>query len=365
MRQYPGVAKLARSDGSVCWQVRATYVTRSNERKTFTARFDTQTEAVAARAAWLDLQHQQDTPQGPTLTSLAETWLRLKLPSLATKTQAHYQRTVAKHLNTAPFAGKPITQVTPSEIHAHLQTLNGARSRGFAQQRLSQILAHARASGLLSTDLLATLPRTPQQKSHKGQALNPEQLSAFLQVEQHSFYHPLFLLMAGTGLRISEAIGLRWQDLDPTNKTLSVRQIVSMPNGVPEVQKGRAKNQSSLRILALDETLTQALLALPHHPATDLIFASARGNPLNANNLQRHFKQLLRKANVPTTYRIHDLRHTATTYLLHAGVPTAVVAQRGGYSSARTLMDTYNHALAIGQQQAVAAMTEFLKGPTT
>ena len=67
--------------------------------------------------------------------------------------------------------------------------------------------------------------------------------------------------------------------------------------------------------------------------AADLIFVNSSGNPLNERNLvQRNFQVILERAKLPRI-RLYDLRHTAATLALGAGVPAKVVSEQLGHAS--------------------------------
>lgn len=71
------------------------------------------------------------------------------------------------------------------------------------------------------------------------------------------------------------------------------------------------------------------------------------------DNARREFKATLERAGLPRRIRIHDLRHTAATNLLAAGVDITTVQAITGHASAATLMDTYAHTTVERQRVAV------------
>ena len=77
----------------------------------------------------------------------------------------------------------------------------------------------------------------------------------------------------------------------------------------------------------------------------DLIFCTRWGTPLLAGNVLRAFRGLLGRAGLPTHHRVHDLRHTAVSSLLVAGVPLAEVAQLAGHANPQTTASLYVHAV--------------------
>ena len=76
--------------------------------------------------------------------------------------------------------------------------------------------------------------------------------------------------------------------------------------------------------------------------------------------MQRHFKKILVEAKLDESLRLYDLRHTAASLLLAAGLPVTVVAERLGHTSTHLTLDTYAHALPGQQEQATKVMEDLL-----
>jgi integrase len=97
--------------------------------------------------------------------------------------------------------------------------------------------------------------------------------------------------------------------------------------------------------------------------AAELIFVNSSGNPLNERNLvQRNFQVILERAKLPRI-RLYDLRHTAATLALGAGVPAKVVSEQLGHASVAFTLDTYSHVLPHMQEAAAAQVEALLFEP--
>src|ERR671917_2615311 len=76
-----------------------------------------------------------------------------------------------------------------------------------------------------------------------------------------------------------------------------------------------------------------------------LVFPSSVGTPLSHRNVVRGFKQLLKRAALPQTVRLYDLRHTCATLLLSSNVHPKYVQELLGHASIAQTLDTYSHVL--------------------
>jgi len=165
------------------------------------------------------------------------------------------------------------------------------------------------------------------------------------------------------GLRQSEALALRWTDVDLDNGTLTVRRGEHRVRGQGLVYE-EPKADRSRRTLALPAPLVDALRA--HRAAQleeriaagalwedhDLVFAQPNGKPIDRKADWRAWKAVLGEAGVRDV-RLHNGRHTAATLLLSEGVHPPVVMEVLGHAQMRTTTDTYSHVMpALGRDAA-------------
>ena len=149
----------------------------------------------------------------------------------------------------------------------------------------------------------------------------------------------LILLIAKTGLRFSEALGLTPDDFDFTHQTLSVNKTWDYKNGGGFVP---TKNESSVRKVQLDwQLIMQMSGLLKDLPHDKPIFVHGKVYNSTANDvLAKH----CRNVDVPVI-SVHGLRHTHASLLLFAGVSIASVSRRLGHASMTTTQETYLHVI--------------------
>lgn len=182
--------------------------------------------------------------------------------------------------------------------------------------------------------------RAPRQK--KTKYLNQFELHAILgdlELGEAPSWDWLILLVAKTGLRFSEALGLTPADFDLARQTLEVNKTWDYKNGGGFVP---TKNASSVRKVQLDWQLTMQLAALLKGlPETEPVFVDGKVYNSTANDvLARH----CRNVGAPVI-SVHGLRHTHASLLLFAGVSIASVSKRLGHASMNTTQETYLHVI--------------------
>jgi integrase len=210
----------------------------------------------------------------------------------------------------------------------------------------------------------------PRQARGEIQVLTPPQARDFLEASKHDRYYVLFALALTTGMRPSEYLALKWPDIDCRKGTVSVTRTLEPIKG-GGWQFADTKRARSRRVIKLQDWVIELLkehrCTAPEEAAgsgvpaeaVDLIFTNTNGNALNERNLVlRNFQSILERAKLPRI-RLYDLRHTAATLALAAGVPAKVVSEQLGHASVAFTLDTYSHVLPH-MQDAAAAQVEAL-----
>lgn len=182
----------------------------------------------------------------------------------------------------------------------------------------------------------------------------------------------LWLLLVTTGMRSGEALGLRWTDVDLPAGLLHVRQAVQRQKGMGLVFVD-LKTDKSRRLIHLSPTLVQALeqakwrqesrqrkLKAEWHDYK-LVFPTAFGKPLDPSNVWRQLQQTLDRIGLPRM-RVHELRHTAATYLLSVGTHPKVVQDLLGHSSITLTLNTYSDVVPALNRQIAEQMEALVSG---
>ncbi len=192
-----------------------------------------------------------------------------------------------------------------------------------------------------------------------------EQTGRFLDAAAHERLYPLFHLIAYRGLRRGEAVGLRWVDVDLDDRMLRVTQQVVQLGWRTEI--GPPKTSTGERTISLDDGTTAALRRwrtdqVRHRAGwgenwvdSGLVFTRENGAPLHPDLATDAFARTSRRAGLPPI-RLHDLRHTAASLALQAGVPMKVVSEQLGHSSMAITADTYTSVLPAVARAAAEAV---------
>jgi len=168
-----------------------------------------------------------------------------------------------------------------------------------------------------------------------------EQLRAFLDYTVDHRLYSAFVVLATTGMRRGEALGLRWSDVELTTGRSSIVQTVIAVNH--KVKIGSPKTARGRRTVALDpgtvavlrrhrqQQLEERLIMGAGFTDHGLIFCRPDGGPLHPERFTRTFEIEAGRAGLPRI-RLHDLRHTWATLALASGEHPKVVQERLGHA---------------------------------
>jgi len=194
------------------------------------------------------------------------------------------------------------------------------------------------------------------------------EVTTFLAGVQDDPLFALWVVLATTGLRRGEALGVRWSDIDLDRATLSVSQTITTVNN--RIAVTPPKSDRSRRRIGLDRDTVRILRdhqrdqqrdseLLGAGPAT-LVFAEPDGGPVHPDTVTRRFKRLVRHSGLPLLRGPHDLRHTWASLALAAGAHPKVVSDRLGHSTIAITIDTYSHAIPSLDAEAASTVAGLL-----
>ena len=211
----------------------------------------------------------------------------------------------------------------------------------------------------------------PKAQKTEMQTWDECEMRRFLVATKESVYYPIFYLALFTGLRRSELLALRWQDVDSLYCQLYVsRSMHHLKTGEivfrqPKSAQGNrtvALSPSTLEILRAYREKQEAEAVLLGKSVTDneLVFCHPGGSPLLSGTISHAWDKAIRRAGL-RVIRLHDARHTHASYMLKQGIHPKVVQERLGHSSIQVTLDTYSHVAPGIQEKAAARLDDIFK----
>jgi integrase len=301
------------------------------------------------------------TSSTPTVARYLDEWFATNQETWRPSTRRCYRHAIDLHL-VPVFGPLRIESLTPQLIQRWLlqhKQQHGARRRiELAHATLRSALSDAKRLQLVGFNA-AELVKVPKAIRRPIRPLTIEHASAFVNVAATHRLGALFTVALACGLRLGEATGLRWQDVNLESGDVQIQQQLQRVDRRLVLQP--LKTPTSRRALVLPGV---CLLALRAHRTrqredrlkagadwidTGLVFTTYTrgkdrkvGKALHPRNVLRTLHDLLAAAQLPRR-RFHDLRHSAASLLIAEGVQLAEVSKLLGHAELRLTADLYSH----------------------
>lgn len=192
----------------------------------------------------------------------------------------------------------------------------------------------------------------------------------------------MFYLLAFTGMRIGEALALKWTDLNFDTKRLRItKTMYNENNNMKDYELQPPKTDASIRDFEVDEdimkmlqahhkTLTKIKMAtrhlLPEYHDGNFVFAHDNGYPLVYKHIANRMDRILRKTSITKHATSHIFRHTHVSMLAEAGVDLPTIMARVGHDDPKTTLQIYTHVTKKMEKNATqkvkSAFSDLLKG---
>lgn len=329
-------------------------------------------------------------PVKDTLGEYLDGWLRdYGAQHLKPTTRDSYAITLRVHviptLGAVPLGDLTAAQVSAWQAEmARRTTPKGKtiapRTVAYARAILRSALHEAVRLGLIPSNPVDKV-RPPRQEKHEAQAFTLAQLTALAKATENDRMRTIFDFTWRTGLRLGEVLGLRWEDVDLNDGTMTVRRNLVRAAGqtITEKPKARAivqtpKTERGTRTFALPPSaaailkthkvaqLAERVKAGERWQDQDLVFPNGLGKPLNKRDVQTAFSDARKAAELPEGLTFHSLRHTFATIGKQAGVDLLEISKAMGHHSPAFTAATYQHVTTESQKEAAARFEAFTKG---
>jgi integrase len=307
-------------------------------------------------------------PTKQTVSEFVTDWLAAIEPTIRPSTQHTYARNLRLHV--LPSLGSvQLRRVDAGMLNAlyaallaegKLTTANGPGG-GLSPRSVRYVhtIVHRAFRDAVRWGRIARNPADAADPPRASAVVRPtmttwtaDQVRTFLDHTAEHRLHAAFVVLATTGMRRGECLGLRWSDLDLTAGRLSIVQTVIAVNhqvriGSPKTARGRRTVELDPGTLAelrqhRQRQIAERLIMGAGFTDHGLVFCRPDGGPLHPERFSRTFEIEAARAGLPRI-RLHDLRHTWATLALAAGEHPKIVQERLGHANVSITLDIYSH----------------------
>lgn len=336
-----------------------------------------------------------------TVNDMYQKWLELKR-GIKDNTLQNYRYMYENFVQSSRLGKMRVSDVRKSDVKAFYNTL--VEERGLQSSTLDSIQAvlyqvfdmavedeYLRSNP--SSNALKEIKRVYNLRPTKRKALTLEEERIFLDFLQSSptyqHWYPVFAVMLGTGMRVSEIAGLRWEDIDLDKEIISVNHtLVYYKHAVNGCYQNihSPKSAAGNRIIAMQKTVKEAFImerdyqnAMDHHCTvtidgyTNFIFINRFGATVHQGTLNKAIRRIVNACNneivdkdpdneFPTllpNFSCHTLRHTFTTRLVEAVINLKVIQDTLGHADISTTLNIYADVTKEARMESAKKLETF------
>lgn len=234
-------------------------------------------------------------------------------------------------------------------------------------------LGRALKQGLVTRNVAKLVEISVPDNNRVGKALEPEQVEALQAAAVSERHGPMLTFLVVTGLRLGEAQALRWRDVNDHRGELKVRHTLEQlpnepwhlvpPKSRPSRDRVVPLVPAALEVLRQqrDRQRFESQRAREAWVEQDFVFANEVGDVVAQRGVQDAMKRSLGRAGLDLDTRVHDLRHSACTFLIAMGIPLPTVQAIMGHSTL-VMTERYTHVQSAMLDDAKARMAAFFAG---
>lgn len=257
------------------------------------------------------------------------------------------------------FKNIKLSDVSPYTLQEFANYVYKNYSKGSAQHRLAAVKTVLTEAYRLKEiqenpcDFVKS-PKTKVESSIRiaQEPYSKEEVKYLIENLDSEIYEIPILLMLTCGLRYSEMAGLRWQDINLKENTLTVNQVLIYTG--EEIIFKKPKTEGSIRTISVPKELISKIKRwkVKHNEYKlegileyeDLVCLNSRLAPVLECSLLDYFKRFTKKIGL-RSIRLHDLRHTHATILILAGTDFKTISHRLGHTDIKITLNRYSHVL--------------------
>lgn len=356
-------SKAANGSGSVYFDTdkgrwRATYTDAAGKRRTVTA--GTRAEVEQRRDARIaELAAKSTTGmlgRNPTVAEVAGFWLEVVLPRSVRPLSLKTYRTQTAHVVDA-LGDVPVRDITREHVY---ELIAAAEAKGLSpvtvghvRARLRQVIEQAITDGYVTSNVVDRVPAPKAKGTRSRRTLTVDEFGALLDSTADHRLGALFALLFVQGVRVSEALGLSWSDLDldagtarivrastdsPAGgmalgppKTEATRGVIHLAPRTAELLRARRKAQAAERLRAGPAWESVTYEGEPIEP----VFTNLRGGLMLRQHVDKGLRDALGAVGLPEL-GTHAGRRSAITALAVDGVAVDDIARLVGHASPTT-----------------------------
>lgn len=302
-----------------------------------------------------------------------EYWISIKEKTVRPNTVRNYRERY--HRNISKVIGKMLL-IDVKPIHCQ-KIFSDMADEGYKTTTIYQtrIALYNMLDFAKENDVIINNPCKKSVKSDMGQpsdkkeALTIDVQRKFLEAARDQSYENQYRFVLQTGLRTGELVGLKWDDIDFKNKTLTISRTMEYRYKVGEWRIGPPKSESGYRTVPLTDEAIRILKAQKEKNSkikvipmewADQVFLCRKGEPVKNSTYDTALFKICDKVGIKR-FSMHVLRHTFATRCIEAGMMPKTLQKILGHSNIGITMNLYVHITEDEKHKEIELVAGALK----
>ena len=302
-----------------------------------------------------------------------EYWISIKEKTVRPNTVRNYRERY--HRNISKVIGKMLL-IDVKPIHCQ-KIFSDMADEGYKTTTIYQtrIALYNMLDFAKENDVIINNPCKKSVKSDMGQpsdkkeALTIDVQRKFLEAARDQNYENQYRFVLQTGLRTGELVGLKWDDIDFKNKTLTISRTMEYRYKVGEWRIGPPKSGSGYRTVPLTDEAIRILKAQKEKNSkikvipmewADQVFLCRKGEPVKNSTYDTALFKICDKVGIKR-FSMHVLRHTFATRCIEAGMMPKTLQKILGHSNIGITMNLYVHITEDEKHKEIELVAGALK----
>ncbi len=293
------------------------------------------------------------------LSDYLDSWLRVHEGKARPTTIARYRSDVQKYLKPK-FKGYTLDQITYDMVEEYVAEL---RKGGLREKTVRHIVSTL-SSAMSSAFKKRLIPMNPARDIQVVKDENPRipewvappVMLDLLLMEPESPQRDLLIVLTVLPLRLNEARGMQYLDLQQSYTYLDLREAVSKdPNATRRTLK-TSQSQRGIQLPLPVQAVVQRALARRGDgpvPTNGWVFERGDGKPISVNQVRGWWEAFKARKGLSKRLRIHDLRAGFARHLLELGAAIGDVSAALGHTNSRVTIDSYTAGTALTGSKAI------------
>lgn len=299
-----------------------------------------------------------------TIYELVSRYLIDKKEDLSPASYRYYNRILEKYIN--PLIGEiEIHKLNKNDVIGYIDKLRSSlsvKTLNIHLNILRQSFDFAQDNDMINKNIVKSVKiDTVSTKVNSNTKTDKTDVLNLLKESSGTFLELPLYLASGAGMKLSEILGLTWNNIDFSKNEISIDKVSSREQGKVILKVPRSK--SIIRTVSVPEEISDRLKKLKYeHSDMDiidefgikqnLIFFDNKAKPIAEDVISRKLKQFIKEHNLPEL-TFQSLRHFHVHMLIKAKVPGSVISSRIGHSSVSTTLNMYSEIFDKYQEDIV------------